>query len=153
MQPTRDASRLYPAGTQTVHWVIAVVLAAIAGALWVRPAGGLLPAASAQNQRLAGARGVYAFTGQLDQSRHGLFMLDVDSADGTRKLRLVAARSWVYDRYLQDFNCASPDFRMVQRLVAQQRAAEPGSGPIPGRGAEDEDNKPPGPHTGSERDR
>jgi hypothetical protein len=82
-----------------------------------------------------GARGIYAFTGQLDHNRYGLFMLDIeqgtiwcyeiDNVGGVRKLRLTAARSWIYDRYLRDFNCAAPDFRAVQQLVAQQRATPP----------------------------
>ncbi len=143
LRPTADVGSManvadVPAGSrrsapasQTVYWIIAVLLAVIATALWMQPPGGL-PAALAQNQPLAGARGVYAFTGQLEPNRYGLFMLDVDqgtiwcyeleSGAGTRKLRLVAARTWVYDRYLQDFNCAPPDFRAVQQLVAQQRA-------------------------------
>jgi hypothetical protein len=68
----------------------------------------------------------------LERDQYGLFMLDVDqgtiwcyafdNVGGTSKLRLVAARTWVYDRYLQDFNCAAPDFRAVQRLVNQQRS-------------------------------
>jgi hypothetical protein len=131
-------------GSQVVYWVIAILLAAIATALWVRPAGTWLPSAAAQGPPLAGARGVFAFTGPLDRDQYGLFMLDVDqgtiwcyafdTVDGARKLRLVAARTWMYDRYLLDFNCASPDFRMVQKLVSQQRAqagtgtADPGSG-------------------------
>lgn len=144
------ASREIGAGAgrrqSVVLWIIAGLLAVIAGGLWLRPAGPWLPAAWAQNRPLAGARGVYAFTGQLDRDRYGLFMLDVDQGTiwcyelqevgGTPKLRLVAARTWIYDRYLQDFNCAAPDFRMVQELVAQQRAgnrggaegAEPGGG-------------------------
>ena len=89
---------------------------------------------------LAGARGIFAFTGPLERDQYGLFMLDVDqgtiwcyafdTVGGTRKLRLVAARTWVYDRYLQDFNCAPPDFRSVQKLVSEQRgrsAADSGS--------------------------
>lgn len=126
----------------TVLWIIAVLLAVIATALWMRPADQLLPAALAQNQPLAGARGVFAFTGPLERDQYGLFMLDVDqgtiwcyafdTVGGTSKLRLVAARTWVYDRYLQDFNCAAPDFRMVQKLVSQQRAqAEPGGAEAP----------------------
>jgi hypothetical protein len=120
------------AANQTVHWIIAILLAVIATALWMRPGDRLLPAALAQNQSLAGARGVFAFTGPLERDQYGLFMLDVDqgtiwcyafdNVGGTSKLRLVAARTWVYDRYLQDFNCASPDFRMVQKLVSQQRS-------------------------------
>ena len=115
-----------------VLWIIALLLAVIAAGLWLRAPGTVLPTALAQNQPLAGARGVYAFTGQLDQHRYGLFMLDVDqgtiwcyeldNVDGMRKLRLTAARTWIYDRYLQDFNCAPPGFRMVQQLVAEQRA-------------------------------
>lgn len=109
-----------------------MLLAIIATALVVKTDSGL-PIALAQNQPLAGARGLFAFTGQLDQNSYGLFMLDVDqgtvwcyeidSVGGTRKLRLIAARTWVYDRYLQDFNCAAPDFRAVQQLVAEQRTA------------------------------
>jgi len=129
---------------QAVYWVIAILLAVIATALWMRPAGPLVPAALAQNQPgLAGARGVYAFTGPLERDQYGLFMLDVDqgtiwcyafdNVGGTSKLRLVAARSWVYDRYLQDFNCAPPDFRAVQRLVNQQRAQTSGPGVPVGR--------------------
>jgi hypothetical protein len=127
---------------QTVYWIIAVLLAVIATALWLRPDQPLLPAALGQNQPLAGARGVFAFTGPIDRDQYGLFMLDVDQGTiwcyafdmvgGTRKLRLVAARTWMYDRYLQDFNCAEPDFRMVQELVNQQRAQMERRGAIGG---------------------
>lgn len=121
-----------PQRRQTAHWIIAGLLAVIALGLWTRPETGGLRAALAQNQPLAGARGVFAFTGQLDRDQYGLFMLDVDQGTlwcyafdqvgGSPKLRLVAARTWMYDRYLQDFNCAEPDFRTVQKLVSQQRA-------------------------------
>ena len=128
--PTPAAER--PRG-QTVLWIIAVLLGMIASALWTRDSqSGFLPSAMAQTQARAGARGVFAFTGQLDRDRYGLFMLDVDegtvwcyeirSEGGGRKMRLVAARTWIYDRFLRDFNCTAPSFRMVQELVAQQRA-------------------------------
>jgi hypothetical protein len=113
-------------------WIIVGLLGVIAVGIWFRSDSNIMPAAFAQNQPLAGARGVFAFTGPMDRDRYGLFMLDVDqgtiwcyafeTVDGAAKLRLVAARTWVYDRYLQDFNCAAPDFRMVQQLVSQQRA-------------------------------
>lgn len=125
--PVRD-KRVFRGSTAS--WVVAVLLAFIAGGLWFRGADPMVPEAWAQSP-LAGARGVYAFTGPIDRDQYGLFMLDVDQGtiwcyafdrvDGTRKLRLVAARTWIYDRYLQDFNCAPPDFRMVQELVKQQR--------------------------------
>lgn len=137
-------------------WIIAVVLAFLAGLLARRDADTGLPAALAQTTPLAGARGVFAFTGQLDANRYGLFMLDVDQGTiwcyeidqvgGTRKLRLVAARSWIYDRYLQDFNCAEPSFRTVQELVAQQRATAgspvPVGTPGPDADAADEPREP-----------
>jgi hypothetical protein len=127
-----------------VQWVIAGLLAVIAVGLWLRPAGFLPAEARAQNPPLAGARGVFAFTGQIDRDQYGLFMLDVDqgtvwcyafeaAGGGVRKLRLVAARTWIYDRYLQDFNCAAPDFREVQALVNQQRGLATGQPEAPRR--------------------
>lgn len=147
MSETPQPSTPAASRTHVVQWVIAVLLAFIAGMLWSRTPGSAAPAALAQSGQLVGARGVYAFTGQLDQGRFGLFMLDIeqgtiwcyeiDSVGGVRKLRLIAARSWIYDRYLRDFNCAAPDFRAVQQLVAQQRAA-----PTPGdRTGQDEDDR------------
>lgn len=118
----------------TPIWLGVCLLAFIAGTLWTRPADSMLPAALAQSGPMAGARGIYAFTGQLDSAgRQGLFMLDIEQgtvwcyaieqAGGNRKLRLIAARSWLYDRYLRDFNNAEPSYRMVQDLVAKQRLA------------------------------
>ncbi len=122
--------------SQPPLWIIAILLAIVATALWLKPGDSALKSALAQGQALAGARGIFAFTGPLSRDQYGLFMLDVDqgtlwcygfeTAGGTSKLRLVAARTWIYDRYLQDFNCAAPDFRMVQQLVSQQRAQAAG---------------------------
>lgn len=113
----------------TAHWVIAVLLAFIAGMLFAR--GGDSRTALAQNNAAAGSRGVYAFTGQLDQNQYGLFMLDIeqgtiwvyemDQVNGTHKLRLTAARSWVFDRYLKDFNGAEPTPDMIRDLLSKQR--------------------------------
>lgn len=114
----------------TPIWIIAVLLAFIAGSLWHNSDQNLIATASAQNN-VAGARGVFAFTGQIDQGAFGLFMIDIEQGTvwcyeienqgGVRQLRLAAARTWIYDRYLRDFNCAQPDFRKVQELVAKQR--------------------------------
>jgi hypothetical protein len=122
--------------SNTVLWVIAVLLAFIAGTLWNGRGGDpVLSAALAQNAP-AGARGIYAFTGQIDERSYGVFMLDVDagtlwcyeidSEDGVRKLRLVAARAWMYDRLLRDFNVLPPNYLTVRDLVARERAAEAG---------------------------
>ncbi|RMF83787.1 MAG: hypothetical protein D6744_04080 [Planctomycetota bacterium] len=120
---------------QTPLWLACVLLALVAGLLLGRQSTSVLPAAVAQTAPMAGARGVYAFTGEIDQGQYGLFMLDIEqgtvwcyeieTVSGTRKLRLMAARSWIYDRYLRDFNCAEPSHRTVQKLIAQQRSLEP----------------------------
>lgn len=115
----------------TVLWIIAVLLALCAGALLGRGEREM-GVAQAQAPALAGARGVYAFSGQISPTQFGLYMLDIEqgtvwlyeiqNSGGTRKLALSAARTWIYDRYLRDFNCAAPDFRTVQQLVARERA-------------------------------
>ena len=114
---------------QTVWWVIALLLAVIATALVVRRDTSI---AWAQTPTAVGAKGIYAFTGQLSPNTHGLFMMDVDA--GTiwvyeyvakeDRLRLVAARSWLYDRYLEDFNCDEPTPAQVAELVEEQRQAK-----------------------------
>ncbi len=120
-----------PRTSQTAPWVIAVLLALIAGVLLGRGVRNTGSVALAQNTPMVGARGVYAIAGQIDRDTYGLFMLDIeqgtmwcyelDTIDGVRKLRLVAGRSWLYDRYLRDFNCAPPSYRDVQDLVSLQR--------------------------------
>lgn len=114
--------------TRLALWTIAVLLALIAGILIGR---GGETAAIAQTTPMAGGRGVFAFTGQIDGDRYGLFMLDIeqgtlwcyeiDSVGGVRKLRLFAARSWLYDRYLQEFNIDGYSPVEVQALIAKQR--------------------------------
>lgn len=128
----------YQSGSRNAAlWIVAALLAIIAVGVWIRPAEPLLPTAWAQSSGQAGARGVYAFTGQIDHNRFGLFMLDVDQGtiwcyglertDGVLKLRLLAGRTWIYDRYLQDFNVAPPDFREIQQIVARQRGQDRGT--------------------------
>jgi hypothetical protein len=57
----------------------------------------------------------------LDVDQGTIWCYELISEDQTRKLRLVAARSFVYDRYLQDFNVAQPSVQMIRDLVARQR--------------------------------
>lgn len=137
-------------GRQTAVWMLALALAVVATALIVRNDRPMLPTAIAQmaGGGGAGARGIYAFTGQLTAKSYGLFMMDVDSgtvwcyelqrgANAEPQLKLVAARSWVYDRFLEEFNAADPVPSAVKMLVQQQRAgggnAPPagGSAPVP----------------------
>lgn len=119
-----------------VLWLIAVLLGVIATALVLRLDDvRLMRSAMAQAESpvgLVGARGIYAFSGQLTQRTFGLFMLDVDTgtiwcyelqraANEELLLRLVAARSWTSDRYLEEFNVADPVPGAVRMMVQQQR--------------------------------
>ncbi|MHC4611740.1 MAG: hypothetical protein ACYS7M_15490, partial [Planctomycetota bacterium] len=114
--------------SQGLLWVIAVCLVIIATCLvlQVQDRGTV----NAQPVTQAGARGIFAFTGQLTKGTYGVFMVDVDAGtlwcyeyvSGKRTLRFVASRSWVYDRYLEEFNAGDPPVAEIERLVEEQRA-------------------------------
>lgn len=118
-----------PQSKQTVLWIIAILLAIIATALIVGQSGSLIQPAHAQNSGMVGARGIFAFTGQLDENSYGLFMLDVDSNNvwcyqyqpNDSRLKLVAARSFLYDRYLEDYKNAAPGPQEIKRMLDDQR--------------------------------
>ncbi len=85
-----------------------------------------IPLAVGQQARPASVGGIMAFTGQIAKETYGIIMVDVDA--GTlwiyqyqkpgNKLKLLAARSWLYDRYLEDYNCASPKPSEISQLIA-----------------------------------
>ncbi len=138
------------AARPTGLWLIAAGLAAIALLLLMRSGPPGLPAALAQNT-LVGSRGLHAFTGQLDRDTYGLFMMDVDSGNvwvyeyvpRKRTLKLVAARSFIYDRYLDNYNCDEPSPQQVEELLqrarnARNRAAMLGVAPAGGAAAANE---------------
>lgn len=139
---TRGSSRLIE-GPSTLWWLVTLVLAvALTAVLVRRDANPWLDEALAQAGPAGGvgARGIYAFTGQLSSRSFGLFMMDVDSATvwcyeidhgphGGPLLKLVAARSWMYDRYLEEFNVADPTPTKVRKLVELQRAAQRAADP------------------------
>ena len=76
-----------------------------------------------------GARGIFAFSGQLSKGSHGIFMVDVDAMTlwayeylpQKRCLRLAAARTWRYDRYLENHNLCDLPPEVVEQMVEQQR--------------------------------
>jgi hypothetical protein len=60
-------------------------------------------------------------------------MMDVDAGTiwcyeidrgphGEPQMKLVAARSWIYDRYLEEFNVAEPVPGAVRDMVEKQRS-------------------------------
>lgn len=118
-------------GNTTLGWVIAGLLAVIATGLFLHlDTAGPGGVAYGQGAGRVGARGIQAFTGQIARNTYGLFMMDVDNATiwcyefspQNRALRLVAARSWHFDRYLEEFNVADPTPKQVAELVEKQRS-------------------------------
>ncbi|MCP4247930.1 MAG: hypothetical protein GY778_12855 [bacterium] len=125
-QPAAD--RLPARRSQAVWWLIGVSLAVIAMTQLLRV--GQPETVLAQPVAQAGARGVFAFTGQLTKGTYGVFMVDVDAGtlwcyeyiSPKRELRLVAGRLWIYDRYLEAFNTGQPSVEEIEQLVELQRA-------------------------------
>lgn len=113
-----------------MYWVIAVSLLVIAVTLVVR--GDRTPAtnlAFGQPVTSSGARGVFAFTGQLSKSTFGVYLVDVDAMTMWAYeylpqrgcLRLAAARTWRYDRYLENHNICELSPEAVEQMVEEQR--------------------------------
>jgi len=115
---------------------------------------------------MAGAKGVFAFTGQLDKNSYGLFMMDVDAGNvwvyeyvpTTRRLRLAAARSYIYDRYLEDLMNEEPLPEQVRQLLERQRQSKHrisgGLGTTPGAtGVAVPDAMPPEKDSGIDKDK
>jgi hypothetical protein len=113
--------------------VIAAALVAIAMTLVIRsdaPAG--LPGgdlAFGQPVTSGGARGVFAFSGQLSKGTFGVYVVDVDAMTiwayeylpQKRCMRLAAARTWRYDRYLENHNICDLPPEIVEQMVEEQR--------------------------------
>jgi len=116
---------------QTALWIIAILMAIIATTLLTRGNSPFVSTAHG-DAPMAGARGIFAFTGQIDQNRFGLFMMDVDSSNvwcyeylpGSRKLKLVAARSFLYDRYLENYQTDEPKPATVKLMLERERQAQ-----------------------------
>ena len=65
---------------------------------------------------------------------------------GEPQMKLVAARSWIYDRYLEEFNVAEPVPGAVRAMVEQQRSHRSdqnstGSGGASGTAGDQSDSK------------
>ena len=79
--------------------------------------------------RMVGARGLYMMPAQLGPNAWGVYLMDADSqtitvyraSPDTSRFRLMAARSFRYDRFLEDVNNDTPTPKEVQKLVEDQR--------------------------------
>jgi len=83
-------------------------------------------------ERMLGARGIYMMPAQLGPNHYGLYVMDVDAeticvyraSPDTSRFRLMAVRTFKYDRQLEDVNNDAPTPREVQKLVQQQKQRE-----------------------------
>ena len=131
--PEPQTAKMAPA-TRTVphpvYWVIAVALTVIATTLVVRsgdlPMGNM---AFGQPVSSSGARGVFAFSGELSKGNFGVYMVDVDAMTmwvyeylpQKGCMRLAAARTWRYDRYLENHNVCDLPPDVVEQMIEEQR--------------------------------
>lgn len=76
-----------------------------------------------------GARGLFAFSGQFTKNTYGVYMVDVDAMTiwayeylaGKGCIRLAAARTWRYDKYLENHNVCDLPPEVVEQMVEEQR--------------------------------
>lgn len=140
--PPEELSNTLPKSRSLVAavWLIALSLAVIAVSLVFRLDDPTRGQAYAQPAMSGGARGVFAFTGQLTKDSYGVFMVDTDvgtiwcyryMTSGQNVLKLVAVRDWRYDRYLQDW-ATEPPVEVIKEQVNQLRSAARGNAPPSG---------------------
>lgn len=123
-----------PDGMRTAAlWLIGVALSALAVTYAVDKLGGGAPVldgrAWAQPVASGGSRGVFAFTGQMTKNTFGVYVVDVDAMTmwayeyepQKSCMRLAAARTWRYDRYLENYNNCGLSPEDVERIVEEQR--------------------------------
>lgn len=86
-------------------------------------------AQTAPPSQMLGARGIFMMPAQLGPQSYGLYLMDVDAGTicvyrtnpENSRLRLMAARSFKNDSFLEDYNNEPPVPRDVQKWVATQR--------------------------------
>jgi hypothetical protein len=93
----------------------------------------ILPGAMAQNQLpIGGGAGVFIVPAQFSPNTYGCYLMDIDAQTllayqfypGDKdKLRLMAARTFRYDRRLGHFNTGSPTPEDAKSLVEAELAA------------------------------
>jgi hypothetical protein len=133
--PTEEngtVKRTRPPSPHPVFWVIATALVVIAVTLLVRTDGipiGHMAFGQGGPGTGAGARGVFAFSGQLSKGTYGVYLVDTDAMTMwvyeylAQKgcLRLAAARTWRYDRYLENHNICDLPPEAVEQMIEEQR--------------------------------
>ena len=110
-------------------WLIVALLAVIATCLVIE-VGLITSSARAQTAGTGGVPSTFAVAGKVTPETYGLYLIDLKHATicvyqylpASRRLRLMAARTFAFDRQLDDYNNAPPTPREVKKLVEQQRS-------------------------------
>jgi hypothetical protein len=110
-----------------VQWVIVVVLSVIATCLVLELGYGASDATAQVTS--VGADNMLVVGGQITKDSYGLYLVDTKRQSlcvyqwlpGTRKLRLMASRTFKYDVQLDEYNADKPTPRDVKRLVEQNK--------------------------------
>jgi len=109
------------------QWLIVVLLSVIATCLVLELGFGASSAGAQVTS--AGGHDVYVVGGQITRDSYGLYLVDLKNRSlcvyqwlpGTRKLRLMAARTFSYDVQLDEYNADKPTPREVKKLVEQHK--------------------------------
>ena len=110
-----------------VQWVIVVLLSVIATCLLLELGFGA-SSATAQVTSVGGSD-MLVVGGQITKDSYGLYLVDTKKQSlcvfqwlpGTRKLRLMAARTFKYDVQLDEYNADKPTPGEVKLLVEQNK--------------------------------
>ncbi len=91
--------------------------------------GGEVMAQTTASSGRGGNGEVFVVAGQVTQGTYGLFLVDTKNETvcvyqylpQTRKLKLMAARTYRFDTKLDDYNSDGPSPAEVKKLVSQQK--------------------------------
>ena len=114
-------------GVSPVMWVVAALLAVIAACLLVE-VGMSVASARAPVAGAAAGDSVLVVAGQLTRDSYGVYLVDIESRSicvyqwlsGARKLRLAGARTYTYDRQLDEYN-TEPSPSEIKKIVSKAR--------------------------------
>ena len=111
------------------RWLTVALLSIIAAALLIE-AGLATSTARAQVGAAGRTKGIVAVPGKITSDIQGVYLVDLDngticvygymSGSGVKRLRLLAARTFIYDVQLDEFN-TEPLPRKIKDLVEQQK--------------------------------
>jgi hypothetical protein len=111
----------------SARWLVAVFLAAVAGALLVELGRTATADLRCVEELGLTGRGVLVVPSQISRDGYGVYLIDSDKGrmcvyqyqPASGKLRLLASRNFIYDLALEDYNTL-PSPREVKDLVEQK---------------------------------